>query len=118
MTRCLLPLLLVCVAAVLRAQPDAGLGLRRTADVIYTKHDGVALTMDILQPFQPNGAGIIRIVSGGWKSSHRSMGAGPWTQAGYTTFVVVHGTQPRFHVEEIVQDILRAVRFIRANASK
>jgi arylsulfatase A len=116
-----LPLLLVCLGlgcASLSAQSDASLGLRRTADVIYTKHDGVALTMDVLQPAQPNGAGIIRIVSGGWRSSHRSMAGGPWPQAGYTTFVVTHGTQPRFHVEEIVQDLLRAVRFIRANAAK
>jgi acetyl esterase/lipase len=100
------------------AQSDASLGLRRTADVIYTKHDGVALTMDVLQPAQPNGAGIIRIVSGGWRSNNRNMAGGPWPQAGYTTFVVAHGTQPRFHVEEIVQDLLRAVRFVRANAAK
>lgn len=38
----------------------------RIRDVIYTKHDGVALTMDIFKPAQPNGAGIIKIVSGGW----------------------------------------------------
>ncbi|WP_414662581.1 sulfatase-like hydrolase/transferase [Horticoccus sp. 23ND18S-11] len=113
--------LLVVIAgwtsARLVAQTDPA-GVRRTTDVIYAKHDGVALTMDVLQPAQPNGAGIIRVVSGGWRSSHRSLGGGPWPQAGYTTFVVVHGTQPRFNVEEIGQDLLRAVRFIRANAAK
>jgi arylsulfatase A-like enzyme/acetyl esterase/lipase len=116
MIRSLLLLLLTVTA--LRAQSDASLGLRRTADVIYTKHDGVALTLDVIQPAKPNGAGIIRIVSGGWRSSHRNMAGGPWPQAGYTTFVVVHGTQPRFNPEEISQDILRAVRFVRANAAK
>ena len=112
-----LSLLFALGAGALRAQSVASPGLRRTADVIYTKHDGVALTMDVLQPAKPNGAGIIRIVSGGWRSSHRNLSGGPWPQAGYTTFVVVHGTQPRFHVEEIVRDLQRAVRFIRANAA-
>ncbi len=86
-------------------------------DVIYTKHDGVALTMDVYKPANANGAGIIKIISGGWRSNHANMSDGGWPQAGYTTFVVVHGTQPRFQVEEIVADINRAVRFIRANAS-
>jgi hypothetical protein len=27
----------------------------RIRDVIYTKHDGVALTMDVFKPAQPNG---------------------------------------------------------------
>jgi len=90
----------------------------RISDVIYAKHDGVALTMDVFKPVQPNGAGIIKIVSGGWKSSHQQIGDGGWPKAGYTTFVVVHGSQPRFQVEEIVADLNRAVRFIRANAAK
>jgi arylsulfatase A len=111
-------LLLSWIGGALRAQSVAGAGVRHTADVIYAKHDGVALTMDVVQPEKPNGAGIIRVVSGGWRSSHRNPIGGPWTQAGYTTFVVVHGTQPRFNVEEITQDLLRAVRFVRANAAK
>ncbi len=89
----------------------------RIRDVIYTKHDGVALTMDVYKPAKPNGAGIIKIISGGWKSNHNSISDGGWPQAGYTTFVVVHGTQPRFHVEEIVADLNRSVRFVRANAA-
>jgi acetyl esterase/lipase len=89
----------------------------RIRDVIYTKHDGVALTMDIFKPEKPNGAGIIKIVSGGWKSNHNGINDGGWPEGGYTTFVVVHGTQPRFHVDEIVADLNRAVRFVRANAA-
>jgi acetyl esterase/lipase len=86
-------------------------------DLIYTKHDGVALTMDVFKPANPNGAGIIKIVSGGWKSNHKGISDGGWPKAGYTTFVVVHGSQPRFQVEEIVTDLNRAVRFVRANAA-
>ncbi len=111
--RRLLPLLIL--AAVARAaapEPE------RIRDVIYAKHDGVALTFDVVKPAKPNGAAIIRVMSGGWKSGHRNMGAGPWPDAGYTTFVVTHGSQPRFHIGEISRDILRAVRFIRTHAAE
>ncbi len=90
----------------------------RIRDVIYTKHDGVALTMDVFKPAKPNGAAIVKIISGGWVSNHQGINDGGWPKSGYTTFVVVHGTQPRFHIDEIVLDIQRAVRFIRANASQ
>lgn len=89
----------------------------RISDVIYTKHDGVALTFDVFKPAKPNGAAIVKIVSGGWNSSHKGINDGTWPKYGYTTFVVVHGTQPRFHIDEIVLDVQRAVRYIRANAS-
>ena len=35
---------------------------------------------------------------------------------GYTVFAVVHGSQPRFTIPEIVKDMNRAVRFIRFHA--
>jgi acetyl esterase/lipase len=100
------------------AQAESPAPVERITDVIYTKHDGVALTMDIFKPAKPNGAGVIKIISGGWKSNHNGISDGGWPQAGFTTFVVVHGTQPRFQVTEIVADLNRAVRFIRANAAK
>lgn len=104
---------LALVSLTLQAQEP-----ERIRDVIYTKHDGVALTMDVFKPAKPNGAGIIKIISGGWKSNHNGISDGGWPKAGYTTFVVVHGTQPRFQVEEIVADLNRAVRFVRAHAAE
>lgn len=89
----------------------------RISDVIYAKHDGVALTFDVFKPAKPNGAAIIKIISGGWNSSHKGISDGTWPKYGYTTFVVVHGTQPRFHIDEIVLDVQRAVRYIRSNAA-
>jgi len=87
-------------------------------DVIYSRHDGVALTLDIIKPDHSNGYGIISIVSGGWKSSHEGIGNGkPFIDYGYTVFYVVHPSQPHFTVTEIVADIHRAVRFIRSNAT-
>jgi hypothetical protein len=40
-----------------------------TTDVVYGHKDGLALTFDVYRPAQPNGAGVISIVSGGWQSS-------------------------------------------------
>lgn len=88
----------------------------RVRDVIYQKRDGFVLTMDVFQPAKPNGAAIIKLVSGGWNSNHSGIGDGGWPKHGYTTFVVVHGSQPRFHIDEIVTDVQRAVRVARAYA--
>ena len=93
----------------------------RIRDVIYTKHDGVALTFDVFKPEKPNGIGVIWMVSGGWVSNHNNISEGiakTFTSHGQTVFQVVHGTQPRFKVPEIQMDIQRAVRFIRVHAAE
>jgi acetyl esterase/lipase len=95
--------------------------LTRTEDVIYGRKFGTALTLDVLQPAQSNGVGIIWIVSGGWVSNHEGVNPGyvaPLLRRGYTVFAVVHGSQPRFTISEIIPDIHRAVRFIRRNAGR
>lgn len=91
----------------------------RTEDVIYGRKDGVALTMDIFSPSKPNGAAVIFVVSGGYRSSHNSINSGfikPFLDKGYKVFAVVHGSQPRYQVPEIFSDIQRATRFIRHHA--
>lgn len=93
----------------------------RERDVIYHKFEGVALTMDVYKPENPNGAAIIKIVSGGWKSNHRRLRdnfAKLYTDHGYTVFAVVHGSQPRYKVRDIMEFMHRAVRFIRHNADR
>jgi len=114
-TTAILSALLIAVSFA-RAQQPAD--VERISDVIYTKHDGVALTMDVFRPAKANGAAVVKVISGGWNSNHRGISDGGWPARGYVTFVVVHGTQPRFNVGEIVVDLKRAVRFIRANAAK
>jgi acetyl esterase/lipase len=37
---------------------------------------------------------------------------------GYTVFAVVHGSQPKYVITEVTEDIHRATRFIRHNAGK
>ena len=61
------------------------------------------------------------MVSGGWRSNHDSInpkGYASYLDRGYTVFAVCHGCQPKFAIPEIIQDIHRAVRFIRHNAAK
>ena len=93
----------------------------RTEDVIYGRKFGVALTLDVFQPAQPNGYGLVFMVSGGWFSSHEAINAGylaPFLDRGYTVFAVVHGSQPKFTVPEILEDVNRAVRFIQSSATR
>jgi len=109
-------LTLVCTQA--RAQEKDPNHIR---DVIYTHKVGVALTMDVFKPAKPNGIGVIWMVSGGWVSNHEGINpalAQFFTSRGDTVFEVVHGSQPKFTIPEIVQDIERAVRFIRYHAAE
>ncbi len=92
----------------------------RKEDVIYGRKFGTALTMDVFTPKKDaKGTGVIIVVSGGFFSSHEAILPAfvkPLTDRGYTVFAVVHGSQPRYTVPEIVQDMNRAVRFIRYQA--
>jgi acetyl esterase/lipase len=92
---------------------------KRTEDVVYGRKFGTALTLDVFQPEKPNGASVLFMISGGFFSSHESINVAffqLFLDRGYTVFAVVHGSQPRFTIPEIVQDIHRAVRFVRHNA--
>jgi acetyl esterase/lipase len=91
----------------------------RVEDVIYGRKFGTALTLDVFKPARPNGIGALWMVSGGWFSSHDNINLGfvkPLTDRGQTVFAIVHGSQPKFSVPEILQDIHRATRFVRYHA--
>src|SRR5262245_40938270 len=44
-----------------------------TTDVVYGHKAGMALTFDIYRPARPNGAAVVSIVSGGWRSGWGTM---------------------------------------------
>jgi len=97
--------------------------VRRTQDVIYYRKYGTALTLDVFQPAHPKGIGIIFLISAGWASEQPAIDSFPvpkqgFLDHGYTVFTVVHSSPPKFIIPEIVQDIHRAVRFIRHNAAR
>lgn len=98
----------------------------RTEDVIYGRKYGTALTMDVFTPSEKegkpgNGAAIVFVVSGGWFSAHDAINQGfinEFLKRGYTVFAVVHGSQPKFTIPEVIEDMNRAVRFIRSKAGQ
>src|SRR6185436_9667771 len=89
--------------------------------LVYRHRHGRELTLDVVSPSKPNGIGVLLMVSGGWKSSPGSFR--PWMGAallrrGYTVFAVYHVSQPEATVMEITEDVSRAVRYVRHNASQ
>ncbi|HEU4472314.1 MAG TPA: alpha/beta hydrolase [Flavisolibacter sp.] len=91
-------------------------------EVIYGHKDGLAMTMVVLKPQKSNNRGIINLVSGNWASSLDALDG--WVKisqiyvdAGYTVFIVAHGSQPRYSITDAASDLRRAVRFIRFHAT-
>jgi len=113
----LLVLLLLPVAAMAQTP-----NYTRTDDVIYGRKFGTALTMDVFVPKEKqNGAAVIFCVSGGWFSSKESVNVGfvqEFLNRGYVCFAVLHGSQPKYSIPEVLEDQHRAVRYIRTNAKK
>lgn len=120
--KCLLALamLLPCVS---RAQPSE-------SNVIFGTYSGLALLMDVYKPATPNGYGIVVIPGSGWhsrlpynanllkQSGEFSRYLQKLSEAGFATFVVTHRAAPRFHFPDAVEDVQRAVRFVRHNAAR
>ncbi|MCC7473910.1 MAG: alpha/beta hydrolase [Pirellulales bacterium] len=125
----LILLSLVFVECFVKSHAFAESNYKITPDVVYGHKAGMALTFDVVRPKEPNGVGVMFMVSGGWFS--------PWVPPesvvsdnplfqfrvfrqivdhGYTLFLVRHGSAPQFKVPEAVDDVRRAVRYIRLHA--
>lgn len=121
-------MMIACVVLLTNVLPAAEFKIRN--DVIYGHKAGMALTFDVVTPEKSNGAGILFMVSGGWVSTWfpaenivRAERTTPnqfemLVDAGYTLFVVRHGSSPYFKVPEAVADVRRAVRYIRLHADE
>jgi acetyl esterase/lipase len=94
----------------------------RMDGVLYGQRRAHDLVLDVLRPSKPNGLGIALMVSGGWRSggpgSFGAWMAAPLLRRGYTVFAVYHLSQPDATVMEIVEDVNRALRFIRHHAAE
>lgn len=124
MIRFVLPLL--SAFALCAAEPSV------QSNVVYAMYSGTALLMDVHQPppGTANGFGIIHVSGSGWtaplslsaaelkRNSQSLQYAKPLAAAGYTVFVVNHRSLPRFRYPAAVEDVQRAVRFIRKNAAQ
>lgn len=124
---------LVCAAAQLTPAHSAyaEAAYEITADEVYGHKAGMALTLDVIRPKDPNGAAVLFMMSGGWFSMWvppeklLSEESKPFFQhfsqlldRGYTLFIVRHGSAPQFKVPDAVADVRRAVRYVRLNADK
>lgn len=120
MPRLLMPALALILSAVAFAADEPNYS--RKEDVIYGRKFGMALTLDVFTPKQSaNGAAIVFCVSGGWFSAHEVINADRFKEhleRGYTVFAVVHGSNPKYTIPEVLEDMHRAVRFVRAHAKE
>lgn len=112
----LVPLALLVAFPLPSVRPD----FDRKEDVIYGRKFGMALTMDVYVPkARQNGAGIVYAVSGGWFSGKQPVPPriyDEFLRRGYVVFAVYHGSQPRFTIPEVLDDMNRAVRYVRRHA--
>jgi acetyl esterase/lipase len=96
-------------------------------NVVYGMYSGLALLLDVHRPAKPNGFGIIFISGSGWQAG-LEYGAAPLKEqqipiwgppllaAGYTVFAINHRAAPRFHYPAAIDDVQRAIRYLRFHA--
>jgi acetyl esterase/lipase len=95
--------------------------------VVYGMVSGAALLLDVYRPAKPNGFGVVFIAGSGFQADPRygakpiretqiELWGPPLTAAGYTVFSVNHRGAPQFHYPAAIEDVQRAIRFVRANA--
>ena len=99
-------------------------------NVVYGMYSGLALLMDVHRPEAPNGIGLIHVSGSGWSAplsldarplkgaGHVRIEALPLVELGYTVFTVNHRAIPRFRYPAPLEDVQRAVRFIRFHADR
>ncbi len=124
----LIMFILNCLGA--SGQPN----LKNAADVdrnvIYGMYSGLALVMDVYYPTEPNGYGVVQISGSGWTrplgydarvlshQAHVINDGEPLLAAGYIVFAINHRATPRFRYPSQVEDVQRAIRFIRFHSKK
>lgn len=104
-------------------------------NVVYGMYSGAALLLDVHHPATSNGRAIVFVPGSGWTANppavsppeYRHVGlkdmeqtpiwVPPLTAAGYVVFVPNHRATPGFHYPAPLEDVQRAVRFVRHHAS-
>lgn len=99
-------------------------------NVVLGMYSGLALVMDVHHPENPNGFGIVHISGSGFRrplgysapllseSQQVNLYGQPLVEQGYTVFSLNHRATPRFQFPAPLEDVQRAVRFIRYHAAE
>ena len=114
--------------AMLLATSYAAAETRVDSNVTYGMYSGLALLMDVHHPGTPNGYGVLFVSGSGWNTPLEYGAQGlknlqlsyvkRLADAGYTVFTINHRAAPRFQFPAQLDDVQRAVRFIRHNAAQ
>jgi len=122
------PLVITCLLVTMASTGFAQVRIEK--NVVYGMYSGSALLLDIHYPAKANGLGVLFIPGSGWnaplgyaapplkESPQVEMYVPSLLQAGYTVFAIPHRATPTFRYPAPLEDVQRAVRFIRHNASK
>ena len=98
-------------------------------NVVYGMYSGSALLLDVHYPAKANGFGVLFIPGSGWnaplgygatalkESAQVGMYVPSLLLAGYTVFAITHRATPTFRYPVPLEDVQRAVRFVRHNAA-
>jgi acetyl esterase/lipase len=123
------PILLIAGTLML-VHAVAGAQARVKKNVVVGMYSGLALVMDVHHPDTPNGYGIVHISGSGWRrplaysapilseSGQMDMFGQPLVERGYTVFSLNHRATPRFQFPAPLEDVQRAVRFVRYHADE
>jgi len=93
-------------------------------EFVYGRKDGMGLLMTQLKPkVKSNGKAIISVQAGSWFSNFTMVERNvyykrEYLDRGYNVFMVVLGSQPRYAIPDEIDDLKRAVRYIRYNAKQ
>ena len=105
--------------------------MRIEKNVVFGMYSGLALLMDVHRPENPNGCGVLFVAGSGWHASLDWAAVGlkdnenqvrtwvpPLLRSGYTVFAVNHRAAPRFLYPAALEDVQRALRFLRVHAGE
>ncbi len=121
--RLLMTLAVIVAVAETASDAHAQTPCKITPDLVYGHKDGLAMTMDLFQPEQPNGATIAFMVSGGWFSRwippEQAKGFfEPYLAKGYSILAIRHGSSPKYGIPDAVADVRRGIRYVHSRAGE
>ena len=103
-----------------------GLSYERQENIVYAETDGIGLLLDVFTPkSNPNGLGIVDVISGAWHSDRSKVRDHERAQTfqilcakGYTVFAVRPGSISKFSVPEMVANLNQGIRWVKDHSEQ